>query len=514
MTRRPASYMRPFVVVLSIAALCGVTPSSTFTQAEDEAAQQPLNILWIIAEDMGPELGCYGTPEVRTPRLDQLAAEGVRYTRAFTVTAVCSTSRSSFMTGMYAFTIGAHHHRSHRADRFLLPEGTAVITDYFREAGYFTANIRKLAKSGDDPRFFRGTGKTDWNFAYNGVRETPFDSDQWDDLKVQQPFFAQINFPETHRGGAWNSAHKHIPQPADPDQVVVPPYYPDHPIVREDWAQYLNAVMSLDRKVGYVLDRLDEDGLADNTVVVFFGDHGRAMVRAKQWPYEAGLRVPLLIRYPKTVQLPSQVRPGRTDDRLIMSIDWSATSLWMAGIEPPKAMQGQTFLGPQAVVRQYAFGGRDRGDETVDRIRTVRDKRFRYLRNYYPERPFLQLNRYKEATYPTIPLLRILHDRGELDGIPAQLMEPTRPSEELYDLEEDPYEVHNLAGSAKHTETLQRLRRELDAWLVRIDDQGRFPEATKVVQRYEEQMRKNYTGKIKSARQRVLDRLNILEEKP
>jgi len=472
------------------------------------------NILWLIAEDLGQDLSCYGAAGVRTPRLDRFASEGVRYTHAYTITAVCSSSRSSFMTGMYAFTIGAHNHRSHRDDGYRLPAGVEVLGDLFRRAGYLTANVRQFAKQGDDGKFFKGTGKTDWNFRYAGAPGKPFDTDKWDDLKRRQPFFAQINFSETHRGQEWNTAQEHIGEKADPAKVALPPYYPDHPVAREDWAQYLNTVMALDRKVGYVLDRLKEDGLADNTIVVFFGDNGRAMMRDKQWPYESGLKVPLIIRYPPGVPAPPQIGAGRTDDRLVMSIDWSATSLWMAGIARPEKMQGRTFLGPEAVDRAYVYGGRDRGDETVDRIRTVRDKRFRYLRNYYPSRPFLQMNRYKETSYPTVALMRILHERGQLNATQEVLMQPTRPAEELYDLERDPHEIHNLAADPQYAGTLERLRRELDVWIGQIDDQGRFPEPPDVVARCEAEMEKAYGKKIEGVRQRMLERLGVSPKGP
>lgn len=496
----------PFLCI-AIAALLAV-PAIVRGQAK-----RP-NILWIIGEDIGPEQSCYGTPQVWTPHLDGLAAAGGRYTRAFTVTPVCSTSRSSFMTGMYAFTIGAHNHRSHRGDGFTLPPGVQVLTDHFRGEGYFTANIRQLAKSGDD-KFYSGTGKTDWNFKYSGDAGKPFDSANWDDLKANQPFFAQINFSETHRGGAWNKAHKVIEKTADPFKVKTPPYYPDHLIVGEDWAQYLNAVMSLDKKVGYVLKRLEEDGLAENTVVIFFGDHGRAHVRGKQWPYDSGLHVPLIIRWPKHFPAPPQIKPGEVDDRLIASIDWSATSLAIAGITPPLIMQGRVFLGQKADknMRRYVFGGRDRGDETVDRIRTVRDKRYRYIRNFYPDRPFLQMNRYKESSYPVLALLRILHERGELTGPPAQLLAPTRPTEELYDLDNDPYEIHNLAESKLHAATLARLCGALDAWIIEINDQGRFSEDPAIPAASEARMHQIYKHQMEAAHRRMLKRLEELEKK-
>lgn len=412
------------------------------------------NIVWILAEDLGPELGSYGYPGVDTPNLDRLAGEGVRFTHAFTTAPVCSPARSALMTGMYQTTIGAHNHRSHRDDGYRLPDGVRVLTDPLREHGYFTANIVDLGLD------FAGTGKTDWNFTYDG---DPFDTDTWSDLKSNQPFYAQVNLPETHRGKEWDAAPARI----DPKNVSLPPYYPDHPVVRADWAQYLNAVMALDVKVGGVLELLERDGLAENTVVIFMGDHGRAMVRGKQWPYDSGLHVPLIIKGAPGLA------PGTVDDELIASIDISATTLAMAGVTPPESMQGHDFLHDEP--REYVFGGRDRGDETVDRIRTVRDRRYRYIRNYYPERPFLQLNRYKEFTYPALPVMRELYAAGRLTPVQARLLAPTRPADELYDLDADPFEIDNLASDPAHRDTLERLRRELDAWIDRSTTRDGFP---------------------------------------
>jgi len=257
--------------------------------------------------------------------------------------------------------------------------------------------------------------------------------------------------------------------------------------VRADWAQYLNTIMSLDRKVGLVLELLERDGLEDTTVVIFMGDHGRAMVRGKQWPYDSGLHVPLIIRGAPGLEA------GSVNDELIASIDITATTLAIAGVTPPELMQGRVFVGAdRAQPRDYVFGGRDRGDETVDRIRTVRDRRYRYIRNFYPERPFLQLNRYKEFTYPMIPVMRELHAAGELTPVQARLLAPTRPEEELYDLEEDPYEVENLAGQPAHHDTLERMRGELETWIELSDDQGRFPEPADVIQYWEDRMHEVY----------------------
>ncbi len=462
------------------------------------AAAQP-NILWIIAEDMGPELGCYGTPECHTPALDGLARRGVLYQNAFTVTPVCSTSRSSFMTGMYAMAIDAQNHRSHRNGDNPLPDGVRVITDWLRPAGYTTANITKLTDDLKLRKFYKGTGKTDWNFAYPPGKK-PFDVKQWDELKGNQPFYAQINFSETHRGGAWANAHKYIDKLADPAKVVIPPYYPDHAVTRAVWAQYLNAVMAADKKVGFILDLLRRDGLDKNTIVLFIGDHGRAMPRGKQWPYDSGLHIPLVIYWPEgnpDLPAPTGYERGSKNSDLIASIDLSATTLAWAGVKKPKKMQGHVFMGAQAEPpRKYLFGGRDRGDETVFHIRTVRDKHYRYIRNKYPERPFLQINRYKEQSYPIIGLLRHLQARGELSGPPAVLMAPNRPAEELYAIDSDPWEIKNLADSPKYVAVKTRLAKALDEWIVDIDDKGRIPEDPAIIKMWEDRMIKGYAKRL------------------
>jgi len=418
------------------------------------------NILWLIAEDFGPHLGCYGAKEVSTPNLDRLAGEGVRYTRFFTTAPVCSPSRSAFMTGMYQTTIGAHQHRSHRDDGYELPRGVRVLTDWFRDAGYFTANVRHMP----EPIKWKGTAKTDWNFTYTGK---PFDSDRWSDLKTNQPFFAQVNFQETHRAFR-------APKHADPARVQLPPWTPDHPIAREDMAKYLDAATELDRKIGLVLRQLEADGLADNTVVVFFGDNGEAHIRSKQFCYESGLRVPLIIRWPKNHPAPKGFVPGSVEDRLLMAIDLAPTMLDLAGAKKPAKMQGEIFLGRRAAKRrEYVFGARDRCDETVFRFRTVRDVRYRYIRNFTPERPFLQPNEYKERSYPVWNLLKELNAAGKLTSAQAALCAPTMPEEELYDLENDPHEIDNLAKSSAHQRVLKRLRRELERWIKDSNDQGR-----------------------------------------
>jgi len=433
------------------------------------AVERP-NILWLIAEDFGPQLGCYGTGQVRSPNLNRLAATGVRYTRAYTTAPVCSASRSAFMTGMYQTTIGAHNHRSHRDDGYRLPPRVQLISDWMRDAGYFTLNISRLPASFG----FSGTGKTDWNF-HGGSR--PFDSDDWADLRTHQPFFAQINFQETHRPFR-------APKQADPAKVVIPPYYPDHPITRRDWAEYLDAASELDRKIGLILRQLEADDLVSSTVVVFVADHGQCHVRGKQFCYEEGLHIPLIIRWPADFAVPKHFQPGTVDDRLIEAIDLSPTFLAIAGAPKPRAMQGRVFLGDRSEPpREYAFGARDRCDETVFRLRTVRDARYRYIHNFTPERPFLQPNQYKEHSYPVWNLLKQLDAQGKLTPVQKVLTAPTMPPEELYDLEADPHEIHNLATSSdpEHQAVLTRLRSVLERWIKETNDQGRFFESPEVV---------------------------------
>lgn len=427
-----------------------------------QAAPRP-NILWLVAEDFGPALRSYGRTEVATPNLDRLAAEGTRYTRFYTTAPVCSPSRSAFMTGLYQTTIGAHQHRSHRDDGYRLPDGVRLLTECLRDTGYFTANLVDLpAELG-----FKGSGKTDWNFT---PPEKPFDSRRWSDLPIHQPFFAQINFQETHR--KFNS-----PKRVDPAKVQLPPYYPDHPVTREDYARYLDEAIELDRKVGLILDLLDRTGLSDNTVVLFFGDNGEAHIRGKQFCYEEGLHVPLIIRWPTKLSPPAGLGPGRVDHRLLEAIDLAPTMLALAGATTPPKMQGRSFVGPGATTsKEYIFGARDRCDMTVFRIRTVRDSRYRYIRNFTPDRPFLQYNEYKEKQYPAWTLLPKLQAAGKLTPPQEALCAPNMPAEELYDLDTDPHEIRNLAGSSEHAGTLKRFRGVLQNWIETTDDQGRILE--------------------------------------
>lgn len=509
-------------MLCAIQVVCATTSAWAATLPAP-AVRKP-NILWIVAENMGPDLGCYGYPLVRTPHLDRLAGQGMRYRLAFDTAPICSASRSSFMTGMYQTTIGAHNHRGHRSpgldDHFLLPAGVRPLPHRLREAGYFTANVTTLAGRPV------GTGKTDLNFEVEGEvlrpRETPpanpqresvmhnfnnsvrlFQATEWTALTAHQPFFAQVNLPTVERGGGkgWVGSKRNPwfgqthPEITDPAKVTVPPYYPDDPITREDWAGYLDAVGGMDTRVGEILARLERDGLADDTVVIFFADNGRLEHRGLGWCYDSGDRVPLIVRWPKNFPAPPQYHAGTTSEQLISLLDLTATTLAAAGVPKPVGMQSRVFLGAQAdPERTVVFSARDRHDEAVQRIRAVRGHRYRYIRNFLPEIPFMAIHRYKEAVYPVVPLLKKLHAEGKLNGPPLALMAPRLPDEELYDLVADPYEIHNLAtsSSSEHQRTLREMRATLENWIEETGDQGRTPESPAVIAYWTEVMEKMF----------------------
>jgi N-sulfoglucosamine sulfohydrolase len=443
--------------------------------APEKKTSRP-NILWLISEDTSPDFACYGNTTVKTPQLDKLASEGAMYTNAFMTAPVCSAARSAFMTGMYQTTIGAHNHRSHRNDGYSLPKPAALVTEYFRQAGYFTCNCDGLN--------YKKPGKTDWNFT---APPNAFDGTDWSQRRPDQPFFAQVNFSLTHRAFKRDKRN-----PIDPGQVELPPYYPDHPVARRDWADYLESIQVLDTEVGVALTWLEKEGLADNTIVMYFGDHGRPHVRGKQWLYEGGIRIPLIVRWP------GHIEPGTVVHDLISSIDLAPTSMSLAGIRPPRHLQGYPFLGRRRKVRKYVFAARDRCDETVDHIRCVRSARYKYIRNYYPDRPYTQFNAYKKLQYPVLTLLQVLDKQGKLTPEQARFMAPTRPREELYDLQQDPFELHNLAHDEGHRKVLREHSAKLDEWIKATHDQGETPEPPEVIEYWQQQSAKSFARQMES----------------
>lgn len=458
--------------------------------AEAQDARLP-NIVWIVAENFDLDFGCYGAKNVRTPNVDRLAAEGIRFTKVFATSPVCAPSRSAFMTGMYATTTDMHNMRSHRDDDFRLPPGVRPLTHRLQDKGYTTANIKTIGER------TVGTGKLDLNFVNEGQL---YSTNSWEGLSERQPFFAQINMPEAEydiydRKSSekprvpWVGEEWH-PKVATPENVFPPPYYPDHPVVREEWARYLNSASGMDVRIGWILDQLKQDGVADDTIIVFFADNGRLEVRGIHWCFDSGLHVPMIVRWPKNFPAPADAQPGSVSDQVISLLDLTATTLSFAGIRAPDGMQSRVFVGDMAdPARTYAFSARDRIDETVVRQRSVYDARYHYIRNYTPGAGFPTLNRYKEKCFLVKPLMRQMLANNQLSGPPLQLMRPFA-KEMLFDSQEDPYEVTNLANSAEpeHRTALIRMRAALDTWIAETGDRGVELEPAEVVQPFVKEM--------------------------
>lgn len=399
-----------------------------------EASTRP-NILWIAIEDWSPDLSCYGTRGIHTPHVDKLAAQGIRYETAFTTSPVCSTSRSAMMTGFHQNYIGANQHREH--DKQPLPHGIKPIPHLYAEAGYFTALMSK---------------KTDCNFTPNTKSEL-FMGDDWSERKPGQPFFARVTFGGTHR--SW----KRDPErPIDIEDVELPPYYADTPFVRRDWANGLEQMQLVDREVGALLKRLDDEGLSENTIVFFIGDHGRCHIRGKQFLYDGGIRIPMIMRWP------GKVAPRQVSSDLVMSIDICATILEAAGIKAPVPLHGKSLLSRDVTNRKYVFAARDKMDETHDSMRAIRSKDHKLILNLMPERPWCQYNRYKEGAYPVLAEMNVLNLKGKLTPEQAAFFAPTKPEVELFDLRRDPHEVNNVADDPKYADIKAELLAELGNW--------------------------------------------------
>ena len=425
------------------------------------------NIVWIIVDDMSANFSCYGETLVETPNVDQLAKRGTQFNSAFVTAPVCSTCRSAFITGMYQTAIGSHHHRSGRGEmKINLPDRVELVPSLFQKAGYHTSITGWPMRKGR-------LGKTDYNFEWD--REV-YDSADWSERKPGQPFFAQIQTSGGKMRGATHEAAQGLIARAkaefgntvDPNKIELPPYYPRSEVIVEDWAAYLESVRLTDAMVGQVIQRLRDDGDLENTVVLFMTDHGISHARGKQFLYDEGIHVPLVIAGPG---VKTEVR-----DDLVEHIDIAALSLGLAGIAVPDWMQARDILSKDYQPRQAIFAARDRCDETVDHLRCVRTDRYKYIRNFLPERPHMQPNAYKDNK-AIVRSLRSMFQSGELNELQARIFQPTRPAEELYDLQNDPHETKNLAGDSKYALVLSETRQRLGDWMKRTNDRGQQPES-------------------------------------
>ena len=428
---------------------------------------RPPNIVWIIVDDMSANFSCYGEKLIQTTHVDQLAREGTRFSKAFVTAPVCSACRSALITGCYQTTIGAHHHRSGRGElKIQLPENVVPIPVLFQKAGYYTC-IGGFQATGDR------LGKTDYNFDWD---HKMYDGNDWSGRKPGQPFFMQVQLHGgKYRGQGPNPqwqdrVKKELGSNTLSADVILPPYYPRNPVILQDWADYLDCCRYTDKEVGNVIARLEKEQLLDDTVVFFMTDHGISHARGKQFLYDEGTHVPFIVRGPG-------IAKGVIRDDLIEHIDMAAVSLALAGIDRPKWMQGRNLFAKDYLKRDAVYAARDRCDETMEHIRSVRTERFKYIRNYLNQRPHLQPCRYKDEK-AIVKTLRELHAAKKLDDLTENLLfAETRPAEELYDLTADPYEVKNPAADPKDQATLELLRKKLADWEEVTGDQGRVPES-------------------------------------
>lgn len=428
------------------------------------------NILWIYLEDTSPLLSCYGSSITSTPNIDKLAQHGTLYKNAFMPAPVCSASRSSIITGIMSTTLGLHNHHSARteASAIYLPEFVETIPELFKNAGYFTFN----------------NGKDDYNFTYD--RRDLYDQDYLvhplygksgerldiADLKNNVPFFGQI---QLHGGKEIFSSNfkDNVISPVDRSLIDLPPYLPNHPAIIEEYANHLDAIHITDRKVGEIIEKLDKSGLLNNTIIFFFSDHGMRLTRHKQFLYEGGIHVPLIIA---DFRNSNKIKSGKVNDDLVSGLDLGTSALSLANIPIPEYMEGRNIFSSSETPREFVISTRDRCDFTIDRIRSVRSKEFKYIRNFMTDRPYTQPTYMDVDEIEFVKVMKQLHAENKLDAIQAQFFSDERPAAELYNLSEDPFELNNLAKDPEYAQTLKKHEAILDQWIVETGDKGQYPE--------------------------------------
>ena len=452
---------------------------------------KPLNILWLVAEDLSPYIPSFGDSTVQTPNLSRLAAEGIRYTNVYSISGVCSPSRAAIATGMYPSGVGAHHMRTLFQQpaakemgvinyECVLPPEVKMVSQIMRENGYYCTNNSKK-----DYQFHPGRMAWDESSIYAHWRNRP----------EEKPFYSVFNFNVTHESNMWNIAYKPYdiknfpPERNNPDwrkelkekekplfveedlKVNIPPYLPETDLVKKDVRRMYSNIIEMDKHVGRILKQLEDDGLLDHTIIVWYTDHGGPLPRQKRLLYDSGLNVPMIIRYP------DQRKAGEIDDQLISFIDFAPTLLSMASVKPPEYIQGKAFAGAYKVSskRKYIHAAADRFDEKYDRIRAVRDQRFKYLKNFNTNQGYYLPLAYREKMATMQELLR-LREEGKLNEIQKLWFRDSKPEEELFDTQNDPHELNNLAADPAYVEKLKELKNECTRWMKEIDDKGHIPE--------------------------------------
>ena len=451
--------MRFLIPILSLAIL--------FAGGNSLVAEDRPNIVWIFVEDMNGWYGCYGDDTVPTPHLDRLAERGLRFDRVYMPAGVCSATRSAIALGAMQTSLGVHHHRSSRKrvpeEVIHLPDGVKTVYELMREAGYYVCSSKR---------------KNDFNFMfdldelYDALSGNMGPHTGWREAPEGKPFFAQVQLRGGKNSGQFEGApdrKKGAQDPhTDPEAMKVAPYYPDHPVMRREYAHHYDTIRQTDDEVGRVIAALEEDGLLENTIVFFWTDHGMRLPRHKQWLYEGGIRVPLLVAGPG-------IEPGTSRDDLVSGIDITVATLGLAGVDRPEWMEGRDFFDEDDQPRDFVVSARDRCDYTIERVRAVTTKRYKYLRNFLTDRPFMQPQYRDGRDYVEVP--RKLYQEGKLDEVQSFMWAEERVGEELYDLENDPHEIHNLVGDPEHEDALTQHRQIRADWIQETDDQGQYPES-------------------------------------
>lgn len=412
------------------------------------------NILWIVSEDNSPLIGAYGDEFATTPHIDKLAKRGVLYENAFASAPVCAPARFTLITGVYPTAMGTQHMRSTNP----IPSQIRFFPHYLREEGYYTSNnAKKDYNTVDQP----------------GAWDESSNTASYKNRKPGQPFFAVFNIGISHE----SSLHQPVDSLRhDPEQVPIPPYHPTTPEMKQDWAQYYDKMEDMDARVGEILQELENSGLAESTIVFYYGDHGGALGRSKRFMYESGLLVPLIIHFPEMYKHMSPSAAGTSTDRLVSFVDFAPTVLSLVGLPIPEYMQGHAFLGAQQTVPQrYAFAFRGRMDERIDMVRSVRDEQFRYIRNYMPHKIYAQYIEYLWRA-PSMRSWEKAFLEGKLDEVQSRFWK-AKPTEELFDVKKDPHNINNLALDPAYKKTLNRMRKENRKWMLHVRDVGFIPEA-------------------------------------
>lgn len=435
------------VIMVCLALFCCKDKKGEVSVHQDGVTHGRPNIIWLMAEDISTDLECYGMPNVKTPFLNEMAEKGIRFDNAFVTNPICSPSRSAMMIGTHQLKTNTQHHRSNRQ----IPLDTTFkpFTALLREAGYTTI-------LGNHSVMDKGR-KTDVNFKHEPIgtwdgKEHFGLFNKYDTFeKTDQPFFAQIQLKVTHRGDWWDEVRNQSEHPVNPDMVTLPPYMANDSVVRLDWAKYLDQIEYMDNEVGMIFKELEDKGMANNTIVIFIGDNGRCNIRGKGYLQDPGLRIPFIVYYP------SRFKGGEIRKDVVSATDITASIVDFAGVEIPKYMTGQPVFS-EGFNREYIYGARDLWDEIEEKSRAVISQEWAYIRNDMPQVPYDAHQAYLEFFRPAVHTMRKLYTAGKLNENQKPFFEPHKPNEELYNLKDDPNQLHNLANDTEYQDILKNLR--------------------------------------------------------